>query len=284
MTKKADIGSKRLIGLAPDNWARWLTGQADVSVQEFLSSEFQWVSRSNDVLLKVYSSRYGHFLLLNEIQLRYSDRMPRRIRAYAALAEERYHLPVYPVLVNILPVRGGISIPTRYESNFMGLQATQDYRVINLSEVEADLVFRERISTLLPFVPILRGGGEEGVVRAALRELRADEQLQDLEPLLSFFASFVLEIPIVQEIMRWDMTVLRESPWYQEILAEGLQQGARQGEASLIIRLLTRRFGALSLDIVDRIRSLPISRLDELGDSLLDFAGLEDLRAWLSGE
>ncbi|MFM6135696.1 MAG: hypothetical protein ACKO2Z_11945, partial [Sphaerospermopsis kisseleviana] len=57
------------------------------------------------------------------------------------------------------------------------------------------------------------------------RELRRDEQLQDLEPLLSFFASFVLDIPLVQQIMRWDMTVLRESPWYEEILKEGLQQG-----------------------------------------------------------
>ena len=53
MTKKADIGSKRLISLAPDNWARWLTQQPDVQVQEFLSSEFQWLSRANDVLLKV---------------------------------------------------------------------------------------------------------------------------------------------------------------------------------------------------------------------------------------
>ena len=30
----------------------------------------------------------------------------------------------------------------------------------------------------------------------AVRELRRDEQLQDLEPLLSFFASFVLDIPL----------------------------------------------------------------------------------------
>jgi predicted transposase YdaD len=143
MTKKADIGSKRLISLAPDPWVRWLTGLADVSVQEFLSSEFQWISRSNDVLLKVRSPQYGDFLLLNEIQLRYSDRMPRRMRAYTALAEERYHLPVYPVLINILPTRAGISLPTRYESNFLEIQAVQDYRVINLSEVETEIVFEK---------------------------------------------------------------------------------------------------------------------------------------------
>jgi predicted transposase YdaD len=169
MTKKADIGSKRLISLAPDTWARWLTGQADLSVTEFLSPEFQWVSRSSDVLLKVHSPRYGDFLLLNEIQLRYSDRMPRRLRAYTALAEERYDLPIYPVLVNILPVRSGISVPTRYESEFMGLQAVQDYRIINLSEVEAEIVFRERIAPLLPFVPILK----------AIHYAKVDEELAE---------------------------------------------------------------------------------------------------------
>ena len=74
----------------------------------------------------------------------------------------------------------------------------------------------------------MQGGSSENKLRQAVRELRKDEQLTELEPLLSFFASFVLDIPLVQQIMRWDMTVLRESPWYQEILKEGLQQGEQQ--------------------------------------------------------
>ena len=103
MTKKADIGSKRLISLAPDNWIKWITQRQDLTFSEFLDSEFQWVSRENDVLMKVNSSE-GEFLILNEIQLRYQEKMPLRMRAYAALAQERYNLPVYPVLINILPV------------------------------------------------------------------------------------------------------------------------------------------------------------------------------------
>ena len=84
--------------------------------------------------------------------------------------------------------------------------------------------------------------------------MRENEQLMDLEPLLSFFASFVLEIPIVQQIMRWDMTVLRESPWYNEIL--------KQGEANLIIRQLSKRFGNLDPAIASQIRQLSISQLE----------------------
>ena len=99
----------------------------------------------------------------------------------------------------------------------------------------------------------------------------------------------MLDIPLVQQIMRWDMTVLRESPWYQEILKEGLergekqglQQGLQRGETNLILRLLTRRFGEIQLPIKQQIQSLSISQLELLGESLLDFTELQDLMNWL---
>ncbi len=39
-------------------------------------------------------------------------------------------------------------------------------------------------------------------MQRAVQLLRADAQLNQLEPLLAFFASFVLDMPVVQEIMR----------------------------------------------------------------------------------
>ncbi len=101
--KKADIGGKRLISLSPEKWVQWITQKQDIEVREFTASDFQWVNRDNDVLLKVYTPDEGEFLLLNELQLRYNNRLPTRMNAYTALARERYNLPVYPVLVNILP-------------------------------------------------------------------------------------------------------------------------------------------------------------------------------------
>ncbi|MDD1413957.1 Rpn family recombination-promoting nuclease/putative transposase [Dolichospermum sp. ST_con] len=292
MIKKVDIGSKRLISLAPDNWVQWVTQRKDIWVKEFISSEFQWISRDNDVLIKVENPE-GEFLILNELQLRYKETMPLRMRAYIALAEERYNLPIYPVLINILPHVKTPNIPNFYQQEFMGMKSYQDYRVINLWEIEADLVFAENLSSLLPFVPILKGGGEEAVVRKAVIKLRENEQLSDLEPLLSFFAAFVLEMPIVQQIMRWDMIVLRESPWYQEILKEGekrgLQQGElrgeqrgkQEGEANLVIRLLSKRFGNLDQEITSQIRQLSSPQLETLGESIFDFSAMADLENWL---
>ena len=123
MAKAADIGGKRLISLAPDAWVKWVTQQSDVVAGEILASEFQWISRDTDVLVQAYNPKIGDFLVLNELQLRYTNRMPRRMRAYAALAEERYNLPVYPVLINILQPTPGVTIASSYESETFGLQA-----------------------------------------------------------------------------------------------------------------------------------------------------------------
>ncbi len=280
MAKKADIGSKRLISLAPETWVTWVTQQPDLTVTEFLTSDFQWISRENDVLIKVRSPDQGEFLVLNELQLRYDKHMPLRIRAYVALAEERYHLPVYPVLINILPPGKTPQIPSTYRSEFMGIEASQDYRVINLWEVDVELVFRDNLSTLLPFVPILKGGNEPQQVQQALIQLRANEQLQELEPLLSFFASFVLDASVIQEIMRWDMAVLRESPWYQEILKEGLQQGLQQGKIELVENLLTEQFGVLPFETRQRVENLSSEQLNALAKHYLTLNSIEELERW----
>ncbi len=206
---EADIGSKRLIGLAPNAWVQWVTNIPDVVARNILDAEFQWLSRESDVLVKAYSPEHGEFLVLNELQSQYTSRMPRRMRAYAALAQEKYNLPVYPVLVNIFQPEEIVTIPTRYESNFMGLIARQDYRVINLWEVDVELAFQPSLTPLLPFVPVLKGGGEESVIVRAVTALRADEQLQELENLLGFFASSVFDVARVRQILRFDMAILR---------------------------------------------------------------------------
>ncbi len=256
MAKAADIGGKRLISLAPDAWVKWVTQRSDVVAGEILASEFQWISRDTDVLVQAYNPQIGNFLVLNELQLRYTNRMPQRMRAYAALAEERYNLPVYPVLINILQPTPGVVIATSYESEVFGLRALQEYRTINLWEIDVEIVFQQPLPSLLPFVPVLKGGGDEAIVQQAVQLLRADEQLSQLEPLLAFFASFVLSTRLVQQIMRWDMAVLQESPWYQEILNKGRIEG-RVEELLLGIELgLELKFGPEGLQLMPEISQI----------------------------
>jgi predicted transposase YdaD len=79
---------------------------------------------------------------------------------------------------------------------------------------------------------------------------------------------------------------LRHTRAVQEILEEGRQEGREVGRqqeaASLAIRLLVRRFGNLDQATQKILAALPLLRLEQLAEDLLDFSGPGDLQAWLA--
>ena len=64
---------------------------------------------------------------------------------------------------------------------------------------------------------------------------------------------------------------------------EGRQEGLLEGESTLIVRQLSKRFGSLSTEVVAQIRGLAAPQLENLGEALLDFRSLADLDGWLAG-
>jgi predicted transposase/invertase (TIGR01784 family) len=78
---------------------------------------------------------------------------------------------------------------------------------------------------------------------------------------------------------------LQETQVYREIKAEGREEGREEGRAvearSLIFRLLARRLGELPEMMLEQVQALSLERLEDLGEALLDFAVLADLKAWL---
>ncbi len=79
---------------------------------------------------------------------------------------------------------------------------------------------------------------------------------------------------------------MQESVIYQDILQKGLQQGEERGKKQealeLIVRQLTRRFGAIEPEVQQQIRSLSITQLEELAEALLDFSSPSDLVNYLT--
>ncbi len=224
---EADVNSKWLLGKAPETWVRWLLDDPSLAVEAHLSGEFQHVLRHSDVLLQV-RGRGEPFLVLTELQLHPDPRMPQRMRAYTALAEEKYDLPVYPVVVYLLPPKSRQPLPECYHREFLGLMAHQDFRVVKIWELDAKEILRREILSLVPFVPLMKGADEE-TIKAGVELIRRKEAGEEMEMVLAFFASFVMEPELISKIVRWDMAVIRESPWYQQILQEGYQEGIQQG-------------------------------------------------------
>ena len=69
--------------------------------------------------------------------------------------------------------------------------------------------------------------------------------------------------------------------WMERGLEQGLQRGKQEEAQALILRQLPRRIGAVTPELQDNIRSLPVPQLEELAEALLDFSVEADLMAWL---
>ena len=74
----------------------------------------------------------------------------------------------------------------------------------------------------------------------------------------------------------------QEQEGYMEIVTSWMQTGIEQGERSLALRQLTRKFGELRATLRSRIDALTIDQLNHLGEDLLDFQTLNDLETWLA--
>lgn len=73
--------------------------------------------------------------------------------------------------------------------------------------------------------------------------------------------------------------------WMEQGRTEGRQEGRQEGrheEASaVILRQLTRLFGAHGPRLESRIRRLSLAQLELLSEELLEFETVSDLNAWL---
>lgn len=78
---------------------------------------------------------------------------------------------------------------------------------------------------------------------------------------------------------------MRQSVIYQDILQEGRREGISQGkkeEAMLFVtRQLKRKFGEMTPVIQEKLGSLSLQELEDLGEDLLDFFTITDLEEWL---
>lgn len=59
------------------------------------------------------------------------------------------------------------------------------------------------------------------------------------------------------------------------------ERGIEKERKALILRQLNHKLGILSDETRDQIQGLSMDQLEELGEALLDFAGLVDLEDWL---
>ena len=120
----------------------------------------------------------------------------------------------------------------------------------------------------------------QAIINSAETEEELRRRLDLIEAILvnKFPQLSTKEILKMLNLKTADVTQTR---FYQEVFQEGQQAGQQAGETGLVLRMLTKRYGLLSLAQQEQIRGLNIEQLESLGESLLDFTEISDLDGWL---
>ena len=74
---------------------------------------------------------------------------------------------------------------------------------------------------------------------------------------------------------------LKQTRFYQDVFKEGLEEGRQEGELTIILRLLGRRFSNLPESLVGRLHQMDAGQLEAFSEVLLDASSLDDINDWL---
>jgi predicted transposase/invertase (TIGR01784 family) len=92
----------------------------------------------------------------------------------------------------------------------------------------------------------------------------------------------LLESVLVSKFSKLSRQEIEAMFLVSDIKQTRVYQEAKQEEAiSLLVRQLSKRFGKLSNNYIETISNLTIAKLEDLGEALLDFANINDLKQWL---
>ncbi len=275
---------------------------AELVNTSFVSDEHE--SRDSDIIWKLRRTdgkEPAHLYVLVELQSRPDPSMPVRVACYESLFLQKLlaDLPpsawrTIPLIIAILVYNGGE--PWHVATDFGSLMGDLDpsaevyrprwrYRLVDesaydrqalevLSSPVADLFYIEKSRNwedvlsgvhrlrrnIPPEEPSLRRSFETWLRRVILPRF-------GLSPEDASLSLEELETMLAESIDRWN----------SQIREEGRQEGRQEGEARVVLRLLRLKFGPLTPETEERVRSADADRLLEWSERVLTAERLQDV-------
>jgi predicted transposase/invertase (TIGR01784 family) len=277
-----------------DNTCKYLAENFPEDLSSWLIGERVALVELNPTELNVDPIRADSIILLNnenlilhlEFQTVADEDMPFRMADYRLRAYRKF--PRKSMRQIVIYLRKTTS-ELVYETTFEIENTRHQFEVIRLWEQPTSIFLESQ--GLYPFAILGQTDEPESILRtvaARIEEIGTSKIQADLAATASILAGLVLNRDRVKQILRRD--IMRESAVYQDILVEGRDEGLVQGRVegrveearALVIRQLTRKLGNVSPNLLAKIETLPLERVESLGEDLLDFTSITNLEQWLS--
>ena len=270
---------------------------------ESLDQELQQVVRDAesgkrlaDKLMKVWllDGEELYVLIHIEVQGQHDAELPLRMYVYNYRLFDRYKRPVVSLAVlcddssrwrptsyshEQWGCRVSLTFPivklSDYNEHWSDLEASDNpFAVVVMSQLKSRATRRDMASRLRWKKRLIRG-----LYRGGWRRQDVLELLRFIDWLLALPAELEREFDHEVEQLEAEMKMRYVTSWERRGHAKGLEQGILQGEASVIKRLLMRRFESLPAWVDDRLEKASRDELESWADRVIDARALEDVFA-----
>jgi len=253
---------------------------------EFLGTidkELQGRTVEADLLFRVVW-RGVEIILHIEFQRQADKNMAHRVWEYNVMTRCVEPYPVYSVVIYLSQKGEIVESPYVLEDVPGETAHIFFFRNLKLWEVSPEEFKREGLEGLLTLLPLTAGGNSREVVEEMITELKARDRT-DLLSLGWVFAGLAFEGSGDEEWLKERFTsmkdLLQESPVYQLIVKEGLEQGL-QGLRQILVHLVKKRFPILAPLAQEQAALIGDSQvLQNMIDAIIDAETVEEVRCIL---
>ncbi|NJL47789.1 MAG: Rpn family recombination-promoting nuclease/putative transposase [Leptolyngbyaceae cyanobacterium SM2_5_2] len=261
----------------PTDFAAWLLGEP-IALAKLSPTELSLEPIRADSLILLTSDPV---VLQIEFQTEPDSTMPFRMADYRLRVYRRFpQKRMQQVVIYLMSSKSDLVYQTVFE-----IPGTRhEFEIVRLWE-QPTQIFLESPG-LLPLAVLTQTPDPNQTLRQVASRIGSipDKQMQsNVAASAGILAGLTLDRDFINQVLRRkivEQSVIYQE-WREEFLQEGRQEGRQEGERSLILRQLTRRFGAVPEGLSDRLSTLSLDQLEALGEALLDFSSLSDLTQWL---
>ena len=261
MPKPYDATTKFLVEGFPADWLA-LAGLTPSGRVEVVDANLSTITAEADKVLRVAGP--DPWLSHVEFQASHEGHLPRRLLRYNVLLDDRHDLPTRSLVVLLRPVADGPDLSGVYRPALPGGPDFLEFRydVLRIWELPVEAILAGGLGTL-PLAPVsdLAATTPEEVIRRM--KGRIDREPPPIPGNLWSATGLLMglryQLDFIVPLLR-GVRDMKESSFYQYILAEGKVEGKAEGKAEeakkLLRRIGQRRFGEPDPRAAEAIESL----------------------------
>ena len=243
-----------------------------------------------DLIAQVkFQGQSSFFLVHVEAQSSADNSFNRRMFLYFSRLHQKFSFPVYPIVIFSYdsPIKEATS---EYLVEFPDFKVLQfNYKTIQLNRLN----WRDYLNQANPVASALMAKmmiaeKDRPKVKAECLRLLAKLKLNPARmQLISGFVDTYLKLNQIEEIeFKKEVSTFSnpEQESVMQITTSWMEQGIEQGltrEKELVLRQLKRKLGQITPELEIEIKALDIDKVELLGEDLLDFSTVDDLKGWL---